>query len=162
MTGPRTFYLAMRGLTSRLSLPAHPQPTGADPAPLTATATSSGTEEGEQRAPVGSLDLRWLCEGTDDEWLRRVAVEQQARAGSGAGKGGSGGALAGVVLPGLPGRVAPGQDEAAVLALLQGDWDEVVSEWHSVLGWCCDRAFTRAGRKKHEEQLSLFYLMVQG
>ncbi len=162
MTGPRTFYLAMRGLTSRLTLPQQLQPTASDPAP-----TGSSTEEGQEQAPVGTLDLRWLCEGTDDEWLRRVALEQQARASSSsssssAGTGSSDGAFAGVVLPGLPGRVAPGQDEAAVLALLRGDWDEVVAEWHSVLGWCCDRAFTRAGRKKHEEQLSLFYLMVQG
>lgn len=38
-------------------------------------------------------------------------------------------------------------------------------EWDNLLGWCCDKAFSsqeeRAGSSMYEEQLNLFYVLVQ-
>ncbi|KXZ45251.1 hypothetical protein GPECTOR_56g347 [Gonium pectorale] len=144
VSGPRLFYAALRGLNWRLAT--SPALTEAEPA-----AALAGTSEPTPRA---ELDLRWLCEGSDEEWLRRVAEaqRQQRRRGQGlppvASDGGAGGGAGGI-----------SEEE---LLLLRGDWEEVVSEWSSLLGWCADRAFTAAGAAKFREQLSLFHLLLQG
>ncbi|GLC46737.1 hypothetical protein PLESTB_001358000 [Pleodorina starrii] len=143
VTGPRLFYTALRGLTTRLTQPQHQAETAAGGA-------GGGTGGGAGGGGGGghNLDLKWLVEGSDEEWLRRVAAEQRRRGAAGGLGGGGGG--------------EEEQEEEEVMLLLRGDYEEVVSEWDSLLGWCCDRAFTAAGRKRFEEQLSLFYLLVQG
>ncbi|KAG2482895.1 hypothetical protein HYH03_018177 [Edaphochlamys debaryana] len=114
--------------------------------------SGSGSDE-EVLDQVACLDLAWLVEGSDEEWLRRVWEEQRRKRtgfkliGSGSGSGSSSGSGSG-----------PSEQE---LLLLRGEWEECVAEWGSMLGWCADKAFTRAGRKAHREQLSLFCLLVQ-
>ncbi|GIL95715.1 hypothetical protein Vretimale_1682, partial [Volvox reticuliferus] len=177
VTGPRFFYITLRGLTSRFMNRAF---NGGD-----AVASESGRRGREVGAGFGiagsneyNLDLRWLCEGSDDEWLKRMALEQRAGPGGG---GWSAAPLALVVgMAGEARTASHGQEGAKELAgqqqpqwqeaglvkeellLLRGDYDEVLSEWDSLLGWCCDKAFTERGCKRFEEQLSLFYLLIQG
>ncbi|GIL44122.1 hypothetical protein Vafri_1656, partial [Volvox africanus] len=178
ITGPRFFYITLRGLTSRLTSRAS---NGCDT--VASESRGSGLEVGSGFETAASnkdnLDLRWLCEGSDDEWLKRMAVEKRA------GPSGGGGSAALLALPvgaagesriaaqGQEGGEEPAagqqqpqrQQEGVVdeeLLLLRGDYDEVVSEWDSLLGWCCDKAFTERGRKRFEEQLSLFCLLIQG
>ncbi|GLI70086.1 hypothetical protein VaNZ11_014862, partial [Volvox africanus] len=146
VTGPRFFYITLRGLTSRAS-------NG-----VVSESGENGLEAGAGFGTAASnLDLRWLCKGSDDEWLKRVAAEQRAGS-SGGGRSAALLALA-VGAGGEPSIAAQGQEGAeepeagqqqpqrpqegvvdGELLLLRGDYDEVVSEWDSLLGWCCDKA----------------------
>jgi hypothetical protein len=43
-------------------------------------------------------------------------------------------------------------------------YGELKVEWDNLLGWCCDKAFSsqgEGGSSMYEEQLNLFYVLVQ-
>jgi hypothetical protein len=51
------------------------------------------------------------------------------------------------------------------IGLVAATYGELKVEWDNLLGWCCDKAFGSAegagGSGMYEEQLNLFYVLVQ-
>jgi hypothetical protein len=73
-------------------------------------------------------------------------------------------------------RRTTGTDQGAVSALLlcaqvtgvglrqvESDYAEMSAEWHNLLGWCADKAFSNLDEvnSMYQEPLNLFYVLLQ-